>query len=192
MGNIIFPTLMLVGHTLINQNTKFYAITDDKEYQEHEFEVGDHIYIDRYYTDKSAKIYTHHGIVISINPVRIHHPVDANNDIFTITDLETFYGDNYCIKDVKKAMYDCSDDELEGNCRWKMFSEKSIDVDERLRIANTNDRSVKYNLYNNNCGTFAFHCVTGIKPGCFQFLELLNSFIACRDLFIKSKIDPQK
>lgn len=178
MGNII-------DHTLKNQNLKFYAITDDKEYQECDFEVGDHIYIDRNNASISTNIYTHHGIVISINPVKIHHPVDTNNNIFSVTTLETFYGPNYCIKDVKKAMYNCSDDELEGNCRWKMFSEKPIDVDERLKIAATYDSSVKYNVIDNNCETFAIHCVTGKKPTCVQFTELLDSFISYKDQPIK-------
>lgn len=67
-----------------------------------------------------------------------------------------------------------------------MFSEKSIGINDRLKIASSYDSSAIYNVINNNCETFAIHCVTGIKkPKCFQFSEFINSFESCKNLFVK-------
>lgn len=114
--------------------------------------LGDHIYVNRIYNLPTLNInlpYTHHGIITSIgeniNDIMVTHPSPNEDNAFEkefkTTSLESFISTSTVLKKVI-----ISDKEKR---------DINLIVQDALNYKN-------YNLFTNNCETFAHTCQTGI------------------------------
>lgn len=157
--------------------------------------LGDHIYIQRY----NPINYTHHGIVVQVNPfIKIAHPcLNSKKQIkYLITDLKSFVGDLHnCIDyDVTDSRFLLEITKLKNKlitnplCLVKINKyKKRLPVSQILELVyKVINNNTKYCIFTSNCEMFAQYCSTGVMPiVCDQLINNVTKIIS-GDLSIKN------
>lgn len=152
---------------IINELTKFSSDIDIKKFMNlinnnfdftyfipvsvPQLKEGDHIIVVRNkefkYNDEDISFkYTHHGVVVGLNPTEVIHP----------TDEESFIDKKYVQTDISRFCLDSKDLYI-----YK-YDSNLTPTSEIIKAANSHlANNVKYNLIDYNCETFANLCCTG-------------------------------
>lgn len=153
---------------------------------------GDHIYIYRY----SPIIYTHHGIVMSVDRsgIQVAHPIKQNNTaIYCITDLKQFIGDPmYCapfdvynsdnLDALKLLIHTIAYKPLEI-INVKKYSKRLQPKQIIKNALNFINEKKEYCLLTNNCEMFAEYCSTGVRPiVSHQLINNINRYATGNDI----------
>lgn len=165
----ILDKISILMPNLIISDIKFDINLDiGNEVDINDIKIGDHIYVKRniYIEKYNLNLpYTHHGIVVNINPIQIIHPTDKDNylnKVFIKSEIETFLNTS---TDIYIVDY-----------------KNKLDITSIINLAYEyldKEKNKEYNIIDNNCEIFANYCCTGKYQS-----TLIEKYMECTKKYI--------